>query len=390
MRFRGTLSHTVGSRLRHDPGRGELIKATWLALGGGSGYSWGMRLTLLAGALLLFLCSFAPSARGDEVVLNNGRSIRGKILRESSKEVVVELEGGQKLKLPRSGIKEVIKSSPRKKPKPKGVSPSPAPAASEVKRAEPAWGYAQGQLLRYQYRLLVDLYDGNVDARIRVTHDFEVRGKGPLAEGGSKIGVTIRRVRHSEEINGKVHKSLDSRSKRAEERPDDKGVIGAEMTFAVEPSGAARLVALGGQPITPQSPEDAAKIHQTMVVAVHEFLVKGLLGTFPASPLEVGKPGFKVELLAPDGGLNYDYEAKLEQVAPTQLMFRLSGRATTTPSFAWGKEADMKLSPGRLSGVARFALEGHLIRSGMTIVMRDREQGRDARVTLKHSVDLIK
>lgn len=347
-----------------------------------------LTLVLALAASFLTLCGVA---RADEVVLTNGRSIRGKILRENEREIVIELEAGQKLKLPRSSVKEVIKSLPRPKPKSRPTpDPSGTPLKAELKSAEATWRHREGEILRYEYRLLIDVFDGKIDARMHLTHNFELRGKSPLPNGDSRVGVTITRVRTSEEVNGKIEKSLDSKSKHPSQRPDDKGVLGAEMTFAVDARGSARLLALAGQPITPKDPEHAAEIHRTMVVGVHEFLVKGLLGTFPRAPLKVGESGFTTKLTGPDGGLRYVSVAKLEQITPSQLMFRLKGSATPTESFAWGANSNLKVSAGRLSGVVRFNRSGHLVRSGITIVMRDKDVTRSSRITIKFSTDLVK
>ena len=92
-----------------------------------------MRLGTLLGALFIGAL-LAGAARGDEVILKNGRSMRGKIVKETDKEVILKTDIG-KIPFRRSQIKEVRRSKPARKPA--KVEPKAGPPATPKSEPKP-------------------------------------------------------------------------------------------------------------------------------------------------------------------------------------------------------------------------------------------------------------
>lgn len=79
--------------------------------------------SILATALVLL---FSSVARGDEVLLKSGGAVRGKVLSEDEKEVVIQTDAG-KVKIPREKVEKVVKSSG----KGGGAAPTEGPAGTD-------------------------------------------------------------------------------------------------------------------------------------------------------------------------------------------------------------------------------------------------------------------
>jgi hypothetical protein len=72
------------------------------------------------------LFAFERAARADEVVLLNGRKVRGTIVSEDDKLVVVRVDGLGDMKVARSDVREIVRKAPA----------APAPAAPETPKPE--------------------------------------------------------------------------------------------------------------------------------------------------------------------------------------------------------------------------------------------------------------
>lgn len=93
----------------------------------------------LAAALLVVLAAGAATA--DEVILKNGRRLRGRVVREDERTVVLDVKGLGEMTIERSTVKEIARSAeppqpesdpaPAPSPAPEPKPPAPRPASRE-------------------------------------------------------------------------------------------------------------------------------------------------------------------------------------------------------------------------------------------------------------------
>lgn len=118
-------------------------------------------------AACLLLCIASGAARADEVVLANGRKMRGTIVREDDSVVVLRVDGLGEMKLARSDVREIVRSKDKPAPPPPppaaetgkpeappasakpptpAASPTPASDADDPLSMRRVWRYEQGKL----------------------------------------------------------------------------------------------------------------------------------------------------------------------------------------------------------------------------------------------------
>lgn len=321
-------------------------------------------------------------ACADEVVLQNGRSIRGEIVRENKREIVVLLEGGSKLKLPRSTVKEVIRTSDSgKEPKAKSG------AQTSQKSVEPAWRFPQGLVLKYRMTAVTTVSHDSEERVGKQIDDFEVHGGG-VSKAQTRADVIVTRRRIETRSKDKVLESFDSaRGDRASKKKLGDSV-GHKITFDLTSRGEGKLVGVNGRTVGTLSPADQKKNQISLIDGLLGFEVKGMIGTFPEGPLSVGSPKWRTKLVMGEA-VRYILTASVSKISARELSVRLSGTAKFTGSIdGWPK--GVRIGVGRLTGRARFSLEGHLVSSKMTLKMHARDQRDTVRMTLKVTTALVK
>jgi hypothetical protein len=90
-------------------------------------------LRALAAALVLFVA--IGIAIGDDVVLHNGRRLRGRVVREDDRAVVLDVKGLGEMTIERSTVREIVRSAePEPEPAP---NPAPAPVPAPAPEQKP-------------------------------------------------------------------------------------------------------------------------------------------------------------------------------------------------------------------------------------------------------------
>src|SRR5688500_18871647 len=90
-----------------------------------------MRYAAIPVVALLLL---AASARADDVILHSGRTLSGRIVKETDTEITFEYRGGN-MTIARTQIKEI-----KRGPAPEGTDAPPTPAAAPEKGKDPKAG----------------------------------------------------------------------------------------------------------------------------------------------------------------------------------------------------------------------------------------------------------
>lgn len=345
--------------------------------------------TSLCLALLLGLTALGSSA-ADEVILKNGRSIYGEVIRKTSKEVVVRLESGEKLKLPRGMVKEIVASAPTPDPKP-SVAPSPessqgsqegeSPAASDTKSVRLRWRLAKGQKLRYQHEVEVRVLDGKGEYAREHSTWFELVGVAERPEG-FMVELTITRILSRTLRDNLEVERHDSRDPDPKLRPDGGNLIGVPISFQVRGEGDVRLIAYGRGAI----PEDqAAALEQSLTTGIYRYMVQGLLGVFPSEPLSLEHPGWRTSLsLNSANKLSFALAHRVSKIEAERVYIRQEGSAQLDG--AGEGEGKIKFGLGSAKGLAKFSRAGVLeesrVRSTFRATQLDPSGGKSATLRL--------
>ena len=330
---------------------------------------------LLCGALLTLL-GLSALAAGDEVVLKNGRSIYGEVVRKTSKEVVVRLESGELLKLPAGMVQEIVKSEATPSPTPAPTpseTPGPAEPAPDLASATLEWRLAKGQTLRYEHQVEFRVLDGKEERVREHSTWFSLEGVAASSDG-FVVELTISRMMRRTLSGLRQLTREDSGDADPAQRPPGSDLIGVPLSFQVHTNGQARLIAYGRQPL----PKEREQVFQeSLLDGIYRFMGQGFLGQLPPGPVRVAEPSWKSELsLNSFGTLKFSVVNQVAKIEAERIHVRQEGSAKleVTPSSEGGVQVEFGV--GALKGLTRFHRSGILEESRVKVAFRAKQPNK--------------
>jgi hypothetical protein len=340
-----------------------------------------MRHTLLLlFSLLLPFSPLAPVARADEVILTNGRSIKGTVTQESEKEVVIEV-GGRPVRVDRKLVKEVRRSSP----------PTVDPKA-KAEAVRLAWNLSPKSKPR-RYRSVVSFGSTGVVGRKALgsketTIDFEVSCQAARRDDLT-LELVLSRSREREVAEDGKETKADTQDKASK---IDRGLIDQPILFRLSRRGELQeLISVAGIKIAELKEKERRQLERGVGTYVIRLGLLGLCGEFPQRAIKPREITWSDSLYLPygfGGDTQIDVDTTLERVSPGEVLLRQTGKVKIL-----GMRKRMVRS-SKVRGEVRFSRAGYLlqVRQTSTARMRWDVGGKpfDADTWIKVSIDLLR
>ena len=326
-------------------------------------------------ACMAVVSALAGPALADEIVLANGGLIRGTIVEEGKKEVVIRLDDGNKLALSRKQIKEVRRSEGS------GGGSSSRPAGGDGGLGTPArlrWKLKPGEELKMrtksQWRF--GAVGGPEAKRVRSTSELTLKVLS-VGESDMRVELTIDRTKETKG-KGDKEQTLDTKSKDPAQRPKAWEMIDKPMEVRLSERGdVLEVLRFHGMLLTDMPEQDQRNVERMVGENLMRISVLCMLGTLPEGLAEPGKSTWKDAATASGpgmGDLTFRVLNRLQRIVGGTATIEQRGNVETT-----GIKRN-QLRNTKIRGELRFSVErGRLLSARQVTSVRHAPQHREAR-----------